>query len=138
MAEIKVGEVAISLPFGINEFGSVQVATSQEKIWADRVRSAVGTSLSERIMRPDYGTEIPTTALANVEASEELIRSQIELAFVRDLTLLKLSSVEPVYDVSTSTLQVEVTYELPNRQTETVTLGFASLSGNFPITEDVA
>lgn len=138
MAEIKVGEVAISLPFVINEFGSIQVATSQEKIWADRVRAAVGTAVGERIMRPDYGTEIPSTALANVESSQELIRSQIELAFVRDLSLLKLNSVEPTYDVSTATLSVEVTYELPNRQTETVTLGFASLSGNFPIIEDVA
>lgn len=138
MAEIKVGEVAISLPFSINEFGSIQVATSQEKIWADRVRAAVGTAVGERVMRPDYGTEIPSTALANVESSQELIRSQIELAFVRDLTLLKLSSVDPIYDVSTATLKVEVTYELPNRQTETVTLGFASLSGNFPIIEDVA
>lgn len=138
MADIKVGEVAISLPFSINEFGSVSTSSSQEKIWQDRVRSAVGTAVGERLLRPDYGTEIPSTVLDNAEAAAELIKSQVELAFVRDLTLLKLDTVETSYSERTSALTVEIAYELPNRQTETVTLGFASLSGNLPITEDVA
>lgn len=138
MADIKVGEVAISLPFSINEFGSITTSSSQEKIWADRVRSSIGTTVGERLLRPDYGTEIPTTVLENAESAAELIKSQVELAFVRDLTLLKLSTVETSYSERNASLTVEITYELPNRQTETVTLGFASLSGNLPITEDVA
>jgi phage baseplate assembly protein W len=136
MADPRLTEIAVSLPFSINEFGSVASTTSQEKIWADRVRSAVGTGVNERLMRPNYGVDIRGAVMESSETAEELIKREVELAFTRDLTLLRLESVDTKFDPSESSVQVEITYLLPNRETEVILLGFATLSGSAPITED--
>jgi phage baseplate assembly protein W len=136
MADPRLTEIAVSLPFSINEFGSVAFTTSQERIWADRVRSAVGTGVNERLMRPNYGVDIRGAVMESSETAEELIKREVELAFTRDLTLLRLESVDTKFDPSESSVQVEITYLLPNRETEVIVLGFATLSGSAPITED--
>jgi phage baseplate assembly protein W len=138
MVDIRVSEIAVSLPFSISEFGTVASTTSQEKIWADRVKTAVGTSVGERVMRPDYGTETAETVFSTLEAAAEALKQQIDLAFNRDLRLLKLVSTIVTMDETNSTLEAEITYALPNRTTEVVLLGFATLVGNLPLIEDVA
>jgi phage baseplate assembly protein W len=136
MADPRLTEIAVSLPFSINEFGSVAFTTSQEKIWADRVRVAVGTGINERIMRPNYGVDVRGAVMESSESAEELIKREVEQAFTRDLPLLRLESVDTSFDTSASSVQVEIKYLLPNRETEIVLLGFASLSGSAPIIED--
>lgn len=138
MVDIKVSEIAISLPFSVSEFGTISTTTSQEKIWADRVKAAVGTAVNERVMKPDYGTEIPAATFNTLEAASETVKQQVELAFFRDLRLLRLVSVNITLDNSTGTLEAEITYALPNRTTEVVLLGFATLLGNQPLIEDAA
>jgi phage baseplate assembly protein W len=138
MVDIRVSEIALTLPFSVSEFGTISTTTSQEKIWADRVRSAVGTAVGERVMRPDYGTEIPASTFDTLESAAEILKQQVELAFSRDLRLLKLVSTVVTLDSANSTLEAEITYSLPNRTTEVVLLGFATLDGNLPLTEDVA
>ena len=136
MADPRLTEIAIALPFTINEFGSVSFTTSQEKIWADRVRAAVGTGVNERLMRPNYGVDVRAAVMDSTQEAEELIKREVELAFTRDLTLLKLESVVTSFDERLGILQVEITYLLPNRETEVVVLGFATLSGSTPLIED--
>lgn len=138
MADIRVSETTISLPFSINEFGNVATNSSQEKIWADRVRAAVGTTVGERVMRPGYGTEIASLVLSDAERSSESLKDQIRLAFTRDLSLLELSSTEISFDDEAGVMAVEVVYSLPNQQVQTVTMGFAKLTGNYPIIEEIA
>jgi phage baseplate assembly protein W len=138
MVDIRVSEVAVSLPFSISEFGTVATTSSQEKIWADRVRSAVGTAVGERVLRPDYGTEIAANTFNTLEAAAESLKQEVELAFSRDLRLLKLLSTKVTTDEAESTLEAEITYSLPNRTVEVVLLGFATLLGNLPLIEDVA
>jgi len=138
MADIRVSETTVSLPFTINEFGNVASSSSQEKIWADRVRVAIGTTVGERVMRPGFGTEIPTLVLGDADRAIEQIKDQVRLAFTRDLSLLELSSTEVAFDEQSGALKVEIIYSLPNQQVQTVTMGFAKLSGNYPIIEEVA
>lgn len=136
MADINVSESTITLPFKINEFGKVATNNSQEKIWADRVRSAIGTSLGERVMRPGYGTSISDIVLGDAERGAEILKDQVQLAFTRDLSLLKLESTEVTFSETSSAMTVEIVYSLPNQQVQTVTMGFAKLSGNYPIIEE--
>lgn len=138
MVDIRVSEIAMTLPFSVSEFGTIATTTSQEKIWADRVKAAVGTAVGERVMRPDYGTEIPANTFSTLEAASEVLKQQVEIAFTRDLRLLRLVSTVVNIDESNSTLEAEITYALPNRTTEVVLLGFATLDGNLPLNEDVA
>lgn len=136
MTDINVSESTITLPFKINEFGKVATNNSQEKIWADRVRSAIGTAVGERVMRPGYGTEISDIVLGDAERGAELLKDQVQLAFTRDLSLLELSSTEVSFNEVEGILSVEIVYSLPNQQVQTVTMGFAKLSGNYPIIEE--
>jgi phage baseplate assembly protein W len=136
MADPRLTEIAVALPFSINEFGSVSFTSSQEKIWADRVRVAVGTGINERVMRPNYGVDVRAAVMSSTEEAEELIKQEVRRAFSRDLPLLLLESIETNFDVNTNAVNVEITYLLPNRDTDIVVLGFATLSGSAPLTED--
>jgi hypothetical protein len=98
MAKSPIYERAISLPFRVDDFGNIASTISQEKIWADRVRSAVGTKLNERVLTQEYGTEIPAAALNSPDLAIASIEEEVETAFIRDLPTLELESVIAAYE----------------------------------------
>jgi phage baseplate assembly protein W len=138
MADPRITEAAMSLPFTISEFGTVSFTTSQEKIWADRVRVAIGTGVSERVMRQDFGVNVRGALMESEETARKLIEQEVGLAFSRNLPLLSLTSVATSFNLIENSVEATITYQLPNRTTEVVVVGFAILSGSSPIEEDVA
>ena len=108
----------ISFPFRF-EYGSVAATTDYQKIWQDRVQSAVGTAIGERPMdRVDYGTILAKSLWANQDDAAQIAREQIPLAFTKHLPYLALDGVE-VYEVyeevtDNTYLQVDIDYILPN------------------------
>jgi phage baseplate assembly protein W len=137
MAITPINEYAISLPFSFNAFGGVTSATSQSKIWADRLRAALGTALGERLLRGNYGTEIPLTTFSTVSEMEEVILREVERVFTAQFPLLTLGEVTPTFDEKTSTINVQVLYQLPNQQDESVQIGLARISPDDPIVEEL-
>jgi phage baseplate assembly protein W len=137
MAKSPVYELAISLPFRIDDFGAIATTVSQEKIWADRARSAVGTYLSERVYRSDYGTVIPDNLFGKVDLMMASIEEEVEVAFTRDLPLLSLQSVETSYSSQVDTIYAEVSYLLPNKDQTSISIGIARISTNKPIVEEL-
>ncbi len=85
-----MAEVAISLPFGLNAYGSVNFTQSQSKIWSDRVLSVIGTLVGERVMQTTFGTEIANSLFASTQRMEEVIPVEVEKAFATYLTELTL------------------------------------------------
>lgn len=137
MALSRVAEFAISLPFRIDDFGSIANTSSQISIWADRVRSAVGTTLTERVMRPEFGTTIPESLFESIESMEGIITPQISSVFENLLPTLTLDDVTISYDESSNTITAEVLYTLPNREQTSVSIGVAYIDGNTPIQENL-
>jgi len=137
MPKSPIYERAISLPFKIDDFGNVSSTISQEKIWADRVRSAVGTRLNERVLLQDYGTEIPDNLFENTNTMISTIEEEVETAFLRDLPTLELDSVAATYDENNDTIFAEVGYFLPNKEQTSVVIGIATLSNNNSIQEEL-
>lgn len=137
MAITPVNEYAIALPFSFDAFGGVASATNQEKIWADRLRSAIGTTVGERIMRSKYGTEIPRNSFETVTEMEGVIVSEIERVFTDQFPLLTLTEVTPTFDPKTSTINVTVLYNLPNRDQASVSVGLVQISPDEPIIEEL-
>lgn len=137
MAKSPVYERAISLPFKIDDFGNIGSTISQEKIWADRVRSAVGTKLNERVLTQEYGTEIPKAALNSPDLAITSIEEEVETAFIRDLPTLELESVIATYEESTGVVSAEVSYFLPSKEQTSVVIGIATLLNNNPIQEEL-
>lgn len=130
-------EVAISLPFTINSLGVVGTTTEQSKIWADRVRSVLGTTLRERVMRPKFGTVIPFALFDGITDAASQVKTEIESAFHSQLPLLKLERTDVVFDTYTNSMTAEVVYELPNNQKATTTVGFIAIDGTIPAYEEL-
>lgn len=123
-------EVAISLPFSIDPYGKVSQTTDQSKIWADKVRSVIGTALKERVMRPTFGTDIPSAVFENQEDANARIQELVSSSFNTQLPKLALQSVSNSFDQYSGTLTVEVVYALPNEDVVSTTVGLIVISGN--------
>jgi phage baseplate assembly protein W len=138
MSLIPINEIAISLPFKVDSFGTISATVDQGKIWQDRARSVVGTAVGERVYRPKYGCE----AANKMYESEELLLSTIEedvrTSFQQFLPLLSLSSVEVSLQEETRTINVEISYATPSSAEYLIKIGIATIDGLSPIQEEIA
>ena len=123
-------EVAISLPFSIDPYGKVTQTTDQSKIWADKVRSVIGTALKERVMRPTFGTDIPSAMYESQEDADARVQQLVSASFNTQFPRLALQSVTNTFDQYSGTLTVEVIYALPNEEVVSTTVGLIVISGN--------
>lgn len=138
MATNNLSETAISLPFTISDFGNVVAATTQEKIWADRVRSVIGTRVEERIMNPDYGTAIPGALFESEASMLSTINHEVSHSFERFLSELTLLDVTLSNTEGSGLVEATISYQLPNEQTGEVSIGVAYINGNLPLYEEKA
>jgi hypothetical protein len=129
-------EYAMAVPFSIDAYGAVTLATTQEKIWADRVRSVLGTNFNERIMRPTFGSLIPSAFMETTDEATNLIEAEVRTAFSTQLDQLQLENVSTSYDEYSDVLSVTVLYALPDdTQTET-TISLITIDGTNPAIEE--
>jgi phage-related minor tail protein len=125
-----MAEIALTLPFSINPYGSVATTTDQSKIWADRVRFVIGTNLRERILDPEFGTLVPSAFMETADVAQTVIESEVERAFQSQLELLQFSSVDSSYDEYTNTTNVNIVYGLPNGEVTNTVVAVSYISGN--------
>lgn len=130
-----IQEKAMSLPFSVDDFGSISTTTNHAKLWADRVRSAVGTALTERLMRYEYGTEIPSALFETEEVMSETIRIEVAKAFSNFLPLLTLGDIEIDFDTFNNLITATVSYSLPNEEAGEVSVGVATISPDSSFSE---
>lgn len=130
-------EVAITLPFTIDLYGKVGSTIEQPKIWADRVKSVIGTSLRERVMRPNFGTVIPFALFETSEAASTEIESEVKSAFLKFLPTLSLQEVTAEFDDVNNVIKTSVVYALPNDQIITTDVGIVVLRGKSPVYEEI-
>jgi len=129
-------ETAISLPFSLDPYGAILATTDQSKIWSDRVRSVIGTNYHERVLRPLFGSLVPSAFMETTDAAEALINSEVATAFGTYLPLLTLQSTDITYDEYTNEMQVTITYSLPDTTTEATTIAIITVDGANPASEE--
>jgi phage baseplate assembly protein W len=132
-----MAQKTISLPFSIDSYGKVSTTQSQSKIWSDRVRSVLGTTLRERVMRPNFGTLIPYSIFNSEDNAVGEITNEVRRAFSEQLSLLSLQTVLVNSDSYTNTLSVEVVYGLPNNEVVSTLVGLVLVPGAKPIYEEL-
>lgn len=130
-------ELAMSLPFRIDEYGTVAATVDESKLWADRVRSVIGTAIGERIYRPEFGCRAAQTVFETEEATEAILQADIRSAFQSYLPTCGLESVEVSYDEPSQILTAEVTYSTPSSDIASIQVGVATLNGDQPISEEI-
>jgi phage baseplate assembly protein W len=128
-------EAAIQLPFAIAKSGKIADTYSQSKVWEYRVKSALGTILGERVMRPNYGVEIADIEFNTESVAREIVLREIERVFSDYLLDLQLEDIDVSFEAGSATLNVNVTYILPDESVSNVTVGIATINGNSPINE---
>lgn len=132
-----MSEKAISLPFLIDPYGRVASTQSQSKIWSDKVKSVLGTTLRERVMRPNFGTLIPYSLFNTETTAVSEIETEVTKAFVEQLSLLTLEKVNVTNDQYTNVLTIEVIYALPNDEVVSTVIGLVLIQGTKPIYEEL-
>lgn len=133
-------ELAVSLPFSVNAYGRIGTTTEKSKIWQDRVRSAIGTYIGERVMRPDFGSDVVDNVFESAEEAVSTIQTNIREAFASNLPTLTLSDVVVNYDENTGILDAEVIYSLPDAKIEDVqstTIGIVRIGSNLPPLQEI-
>jgi phage baseplate assembly protein W len=131
-----MAEVALSLPFSIDPYGKITTTNDQRKIWSDRVRSVLGTTVRERVMRPGFGTLIPFALFDTETSAASQVETEVNQAFIQQLNLLRLDEVNVTVDEYTNVLTVEVVYALPNSEIVSTVVGVARIDGAQPIYEE--
>lgn len=130
-------EVAISLPFRFSEYGKIADTSDSTRIWGDRVRSAVGTMMNERVMLPRYGAKIPAHVFNNQSELADRIDSEVHRVFNEYLPSLTLEAVTMSFDEGSGTFSADIVYALPNDRVVSTNVGFASISGTSPLIEEM-
>jgi phage baseplate assembly protein W len=129
-------EFAIKLPFTLGATGIVEVTTDQNKIWADRALSVVGTAIGERVQRYYFGSKVHTEFFDTASGATTKLPEIIAQAFAAHLPLLTLNNVSVDFDEDTKVLEAIVFYSLPNDEQSQLRVGNISLNGNLPFKEN--
>jgi phage baseplate assembly protein W len=103
---------AISVPFRFDGYGNVATSTAPSKIWAGRVRSVLGTPVGQRVMRLDFGSELPNNLFDIAVTTPGFIEAGVTSAASRWLPDIEVVDVE-VTDDNTNDVSVNITYQIP-------------------------
>lgn len=127
-----MAERAISLPMSLSPYGTIQATQSQSKIWSDRVLSVIGTLQSERVMFPEFGTNIASALFKGTDTAVQEIDAEIQEAFVN--LLPNLTYIESIIeeDVENGTIVVDVVYSLPNQEVQKTAVALTAIGGKNP------
>ena len=115
-----VTQRAISLPFSISESYGISFTTNENKIYKDRVFLAVMTGLNERVMRPNYGTQVKTAIFENEAIAIPIVDATVRESFSQWLPTLVLQDLYIELDLNTMHLDITISYKLPNETTDEV------------------
>ena len=133
-----MSEKALALPFSVDAYGKVSVTQVQSKIWADRVRSVLGTTIRERVMRPTFGTRIPFALFDTETSAVAQVEAEVQKAFAEQLPLLNLQTTNVTIDEYTNVLTIEVIYGLPNNEIVSTVVGLVLVEGANPIYQELS
>lgn len=137
MALRPIRELSMSLPFRVDEYGTIAATVDQSKIWADRVRAVVGTAIGERVYRPEFGCRAAVAAFETEEEAEAVLTSGIRDAFLEFLPFCSLEEVSVTIDDETRVMTAEVTYTTPDSNAFALQVAVATINGDQPISEDI-
>jgi phage baseplate assembly protein W len=101
-------------------------------IWQQRVLLVLGTRPGERLMRPDFGSNLHTVIFEPESTAGQIAKDSITQAFTTWLPALELRQISPTFDDTTGTLTVSITYGLPTGEADSVTIdtGIFNRSGD--------
>jgi hypothetical protein len=96
--------------------------TDFKKLWQNRILLVLGTRPGERVMRPDFGSNLYTALYESESVAEQIINTSINEAFNKWLPDLSLKQISPTFDQTTNVIVINILYGLPNGEVDSVTI----------------
>jgi phage baseplate assembly protein W len=129
-------ERTLALPFRLSSRGSVAEISDPAQIWDQRVRAALLTRSGERFARLAYGSRLAGLVFSGNTINADVIKDEVSRAFSGLLPALTLGEVDVVWDEIINQTNVSITYQLPNQETITTTVGAVFIDGSLPPVEE--
>lgn len=128
---------AIALPFRFNEFGQLDTSSNESKFWKDQVLLTIMTRFGERVMRPDFGSDVSSSLFESLNVASEVAVSSINIAFNTWLPQLRVIEVSPEFNEETSQVEVTIVYVIPSGESDTITLNTAIFNRSGDILQEI-
>ena len=120
---------AIAFPFSLSSNGGISYVDNDDStIYRDRIRFVVFTQFEERVMRPDFGSDIQSLVFEDAFFSESVAKRMLNLAFIKWLPNVTINQIIVNIDYSdlNGGLNIEIDYTLPNGSREATQLKTAT------------
>lgn len=130
-------ERAISYPFKFSASGTVGTTSDRTKILKDRIILMCLTQIGERLMLPTYGTTVPSTVFENEYEAATAAKQSIVEGFSKWFPDLVFKDLQADLDTDTSDLTLEIHYNDPEGNPQTVGLRTALFTRYGDIIEEV-
>jgi hypothetical protein len=123
-----MSEMQLNYPFAFGKSGDSAYITGVSDtndyriIWQNRILLTLGTRPGERVMRPDFGSNLYSALYENESTAAEIAHDSIVQAFSKWLSDLELKTITPLFDANTGLMTVTIVYGLPNGEVDSVTI----------------
>ncbi|CAB4128084.1 baseplate wedge subunit [uncultured Caudovirales phage] len=114
-----------NLPFSINNLGQTSATNDPREYWKQRIVLVLATRFGERVMRPDFGSDLYTALFENEALAADIAQRTITIAFNTWLRELHLIEIVPSYDYTTGFMDIYVRYNLPTGEQDSVSINTA-------------
>jgi phage baseplate assembly protein W len=108
------GMKAISVPFRFDGFGKVAVNTDPRRVWAARVKSVMGTARGQRVMRPEFGSAIPSNLFSVTSATPGYVEASVRSAAAQWLPGVEIVRVVTESNPEEVEVSIDVEYRIPS------------------------
>lgn len=114
-----------TIPFSFNNLGQTSATSDAKQYWKQRIVMVISTRFGERVMRPDFGSDLYTALFENESMAADIAQRTITIAFNTWLRELQLIEIIPSYDYTTGYMDIYVRYNLPTGDEDNVSINTA-------------
>lgn len=117
--------------------GPVASTTDLKQIYKQRIFLVLMTRYGERVMRPDFGSNLSLVVFENEDVALEIADLAIKTAFAKWLPDLNLIEIEPKYDKLNGAFEFTIVYSLPSGDTDSTTINTALFNRTGDILQEI-
>jgi phage baseplate assembly protein W len=119
----------IDLPFDISSSGRVgYIADTDHKVWKNKVLSLLSIDINERIWYHSFGANINSLLFEGNTEAILSAKAAISEAFVIWAPELTLKDIEAFYDSTLATVSLNIIYQVPTGEVDSVKIVKESLT----------
>lgn len=118
--------------------GPVASTTDLRQIYKQRIFLVLMTRYGERVMRPDFGSNLSLIVFENEDVALEMADLAIKTTFAKWLPDLNLIEITPKYDRLNGAFEFTIVYSLPSGDTDSTTINTALFNRTGDVIQEIS